>query len=304
MFKHALVHDVAYGTLLQQRRRELHSQVGHAISALYADRLGQYDAELARHFEVGEDWEHAIPHLAALALRSVRAGDADAALAAVERMDVIAARLADPRIELRALETRATVNMNAWRLSDALAAWHRYRERALRSATSTASRRRSRPSPSCCWRRTIESRADTAALDAVRLGRAVGDPDTLAGALLMRGWILDIRADDATAKPFSPSASAVVAEHEVGPATHTMHRKCSALFAHWRADYAQGRASADALERAGPQWGPVDPHRFASWMAVLVSVGHGHFEPALERGRTPGTASRQGWVTIRGGGAS
>ena len=216
MFKHALVQDVAYGTLLQQRRRELHSQVGHAISALYADRLGQYDAELARHFEVGEEWEHAIPHLAALALRSVRAGDADAALAAVERMDVIAVRLADPQIELRALETRATVNMNAWRLSDALAAWHRYRERATALGDEHSVAQALTAESFVLLEAHDELRADTAALDAVRLGRAVGDPDTLAGALLMRGWILGHSGRRRDSETLLAEASAVVAEHEVG----------------------------------------------------------------------------------------
>ena len=132
MFKHALVHDVAYGTLLHERRRQLHSQVAHALSALYADRLGQYDAELARHFEAADEWEHAVAHLAALALRSVRAGDTDAALAAVERMDVIAARLADPRIELHHLshaldEIRFSARVAAGRHADAYALITRFR---------------------------------------------------------------------------------------------------------------------------------------------------------------------------------
>ena len=36
-FKHALTHEVTYGSLLQERRRQLHAQIVAAIERLYAD---------------------------------------------------------------------------------------------------------------------------------------------------------------------------------------------------------------------------------------------------------------------------
>ena len=59
MFKHALTQDVAYGSLLTQRRRELHRRIGEAIEELYADRLAEHYAVLAYHFARGEDWPRA-----------------------------------------------------------------------------------------------------------------------------------------------------------------------------------------------------------------------------------------------------
>jgi class 3 adenylate cyclase/tetratricopeptide (TPR) repeat protein len=59
MFKHALTQDVAYGSLLTQRRRELHRRIGEAIEELYADRLAEHYAVLAHHFARGEDWARA-----------------------------------------------------------------------------------------------------------------------------------------------------------------------------------------------------------------------------------------------------
>src|SRR5262245_44854087 len=50
MFKHALTQDVAYGTLLLERRAELHGLVGRAIEELYADRLAEHYEALAQHF--------------------------------------------------------------------------------------------------------------------------------------------------------------------------------------------------------------------------------------------------------------
>ncbi|HKO22176.1 MAG TPA: adenylate/guanylate cyclase domain-containing protein, partial [Candidatus Eisenbacteria bacterium] len=63
MFKHALTQDVAYESLLVQRRRELHALVGHAIEELYADRLPEHYEVLAHHFFKAEDWTRALTYL-------------------------------------------------------------------------------------------------------------------------------------------------------------------------------------------------------------------------------------------------
>src|SRR3984893_15785885 len=63
IFKHALIQDVAYNSLLKERRRELHRSVGHAIQDLYPDRLADHAEELAHHFVNGEDWGEAFGYL-------------------------------------------------------------------------------------------------------------------------------------------------------------------------------------------------------------------------------------------------
>jgi class 3 adenylate cyclase/tetratricopeptide (TPR) repeat protein len=60
MFKHALTHDVAYDSILIDRRKFLHRTIGHAIEELYADRLAEHFETLALHYERGEDWEPAL----------------------------------------------------------------------------------------------------------------------------------------------------------------------------------------------------------------------------------------------------
>ncbi|MBI2544089.1 MAG: AAA family ATPase, partial [Candidatus Rokubacteria bacterium] len=67
IFKHAVIQDVAYQSLLKERRKELHRAVGHAIKELYADRLAEHYDELAHHFFHGEEWKKAMEY-------SVRAG--------------------------------------------------------------------------------------------------------------------------------------------------------------------------------------------------------------------------------------
>jgi len=49
-FKHAVIQDVAYQSLLAQRRRELHGAIGQAIEDLYVDRLEEHTAILAYHY--------------------------------------------------------------------------------------------------------------------------------------------------------------------------------------------------------------------------------------------------------------
>src|SRR5262245_28057162 len=63
IFKHALIQDVAYHSLLIQRRKELHRAVGYAIEELYPDRLANHYEELAHHFVQGEDWGKAFDYL-------------------------------------------------------------------------------------------------------------------------------------------------------------------------------------------------------------------------------------------------
>jgi tetratricopeptide (TPR) repeat protein len=59
-FKHALTHEVAYATLLHERRRTLHARVAEAIERLYADRLVEQVERIAHHALQGELWEKAI----------------------------------------------------------------------------------------------------------------------------------------------------------------------------------------------------------------------------------------------------
>jgi tetratricopeptide (TPR) repeat protein len=61
-FKHALTHEVAYGGLLQERRRTLHARIVTALEALYQDRLVEYVERLAHHAVRGEVWEKALAY--------------------------------------------------------------------------------------------------------------------------------------------------------------------------------------------------------------------------------------------------
>jgi tetratricopeptide (TPR) repeat protein len=59
-FKHALTHEVAYGSLLLERRRVLHTRIVAALEELYADRLAEQVDRLAHHALRGEVWDKAL----------------------------------------------------------------------------------------------------------------------------------------------------------------------------------------------------------------------------------------------------
>ena len=69
-FRHALTHEVAYGSLLAERRRALHARIVGAIEALHADRLDEQIARLAHHALRGEIWNKALPYLRQAGLKA------------------------------------------------------------------------------------------------------------------------------------------------------------------------------------------------------------------------------------------
>ncbi len=62
-FKHALTQEVAYNSLLIQRRKLLHEQIGEAIESLYSSSLDDHLAELARHYSHSDNVTKAVAYL-------------------------------------------------------------------------------------------------------------------------------------------------------------------------------------------------------------------------------------------------
>jgi predicted ATPase len=62
-FKHALTQEVAYGTVLQDRRKALHEKTAQAIESLYAGRLEEHYSELAHHYSCSGNTQKAVEYL-------------------------------------------------------------------------------------------------------------------------------------------------------------------------------------------------------------------------------------------------
>ncbi len=62
-FKHGLTYQVAYNSLLVERRRTLHTRILEAIERLYPERLAEQVDRLAHHASRGEVWAKAADYL-------------------------------------------------------------------------------------------------------------------------------------------------------------------------------------------------------------------------------------------------
>src|SRR5207245_5256200 len=59
-FKHALTHEVAYNSLLLERRRVLHARIVEALERLAGDRVAEQVERLAHHALRGAVWDKAV----------------------------------------------------------------------------------------------------------------------------------------------------------------------------------------------------------------------------------------------------
>jgi class 3 adenylate cyclase/ribosomal protein L40E len=63
IFKHALIQEVAYSSLLHKRRKELHEKIGKAIEDLYPERIEEYYELLAYHYARSANTAKALEYL-------------------------------------------------------------------------------------------------------------------------------------------------------------------------------------------------------------------------------------------------
>ena len=110
-FKHALTHEVAFASLLQERRMALHLRILEAQESQLADQPSEEIEDLARHALGAEAWDKAVGYLRQAAQRTMARSSHDAAagllreaLRALERLPETPDTLAqavDVRLELR-----------------------------------------------------------------------------------------------------------------------------------------------------------------------------------------------------------
>src|SRR5262249_49066510 len=70
-FKHALTHEVAYTSLLHERRRALHARIVDAMETLYTDRVAEQVERLAHHALRGEVWDKAVAYCRQAGVKAV-----------------------------------------------------------------------------------------------------------------------------------------------------------------------------------------------------------------------------------------
>src|SRR5262249_3803998 len=92
-FKHALTQEVAYNSLLLQRRKELHHRIATGIEDAYADRLSDYEDVLAEHFRHAGVPDKALAYLLRAGEKAARAFATHEALALYAEAEQMATAL-------------------------------------------------------------------------------------------------------------------------------------------------------------------------------------------------------------------
>ena len=63
IFKHALTQEVAYNSLLIERRKLLHERAGQALESMFAEQLDDHLDELAHHYSRSDNVAKAVEYL-------------------------------------------------------------------------------------------------------------------------------------------------------------------------------------------------------------------------------------------------
>jgi predicted ATPase len=107
-FKHALTREVAYGSLLQERRRFLHRGVMEAIEKLHSGRFAEHLEHLAHHAYHGAAWERAVTYLHQAGTKAAARSAYSQAIACFEQ--ALVALRAVPEMSARS-ERELTINI-------------------------------------------------------------------------------------------------------------------------------------------------------------------------------------------------
>ena len=118
-FKHALTHDVAYGSLLQETRRVLHGRIVAAIERLHSERLAEHVESLANHAFRGGVWDKAIQYLRQASAKAVARSAHSEAARSLEQALVALKGLPETRESLeQAIDIRLGLRTSLFVLGD------------------------------------------------------------------------------------------------------------------------------------------------------------------------------------------
>jgi class 3 adenylate cyclase/tetratricopeptide (TPR) repeat protein len=133
-FKHALTHEVAYSSLLQERRRTLHSRIVDAIERLYPDHLAEQVERLAHHAFRGEVWGKAVAYCRQAGVKAADRSAHQEAVAYFEQALVALKHLPEHRDRIEQdIDLRFSLRNSLWPLGQ-----HRRISEYLREAEALA----------------------------------------------------------------------------------------------------------------------------------------------------------------------
>lgn len=279
LFKHAVVHDVTYSTLLDERRRALHRLVATATEELYGESLSDHCEALARHWLAADQPDRALPHLVEAAGRAMAGLSVERAIELFGRASALAEELGEFAVGAHSAMGQAEAFMVWGRVPEAIAATERSVELAERSGDVDA------------LARMMAQRAFVAvvahdfdrALELSRAAEAVAQPLAehgntsplvrAANATILnhdlQGRVAESDEVNRRTDPFVPLA-------EVG--ARIDWDGLAALRSNWRGQWTREPAALALLDEA-----TLIPHMLLQWATGIHAASLGAFTLALDR---------------------
>ena len=279
MFKHALTCDVAYESVLMQRRKSLHRIVGAAIEELYRERLAEHLEALAYHFTLGEDWERAFEYHDRA---SEKAADAFANHSAAEHCRqalAIAERIPEsvPDDRRRLLEER--LGKACWCVSQFAASGDAYRRAAdLAADPALRAANLGRGAYSLVWAHDYE-RARTTTDEALTLARAIRAPAAEALGLVCR--FEQSMVEGQTEQGGLADEAGRLAERSGDPEALFFTLLHQAQRAEWEGDYRPAVSLAERALSIANREGMMHLAPYPQWILGLALVCLGEYGRAL-----------------------
>jgi transcriptional regulator with AAA-type ATPase domain/tetratricopeptide (TPR) repeat protein len=251
MFKHALTHDVAYESVLHDRRRILHGVIGAAIEELYADRLAEFYETLAYHFGRAESWERALHYHERAADKAAESFANRAVAAHCRHALAIADRLGAAVPDERRRRLEEQLALASFYVSDFAASGEAFDRAAERSADlETQGVNLAMSGYSFFWGHQFE-RADTVVDTAMALARRHHLIATEALAISHRGFFRGVCHGDIDFEEESMRAALGLAQASGAEAAIWLIRFNQAQMAEWTGDYRRAIAISEEVMEAG-----------------------------------------------------
>ena len=284
MFKHALTHEVAYNSLLMQRRKDLHRMIGLAIEDLYANRLAEQYEVLGHHFLRAEEWAKALDYLLKAAEKAAKAFAIREAINLYEQADEVARKLADT-VDVKSIMEIHQAKMSLYFI---LSNFERSRDEGRRLLV-IARRARDRGSEGAAlagmgcaalWVHDFDGALEYSR-QAIDVATEIDAKPVLAGGHFVTGFVYSVTSNLDKAGPEIEQALAI--SRQAGDIVHESLSLCfMGLATNWAGDYDEASRRLSEGLRIARENNLLVPLLYGLFMHGVTLTGKGDYDAALK----------------------
>jgi class 3 adenylate cyclase/tetratricopeptide (TPR) repeat protein len=282
-FRHALTQDVAYGSLLRERRRDLHRRIGLAIEELYAGRLAEHYDVLAHHFATAEAWDKALDYLLKSAEKAAKAFALREGLVLFEKALATARRL-EGQIPVATIMAIHRARTDLFYAVGEYANSRLEAEALLELARRAGDRKTEagalvQSAWATVWMEDFPGALELAG-EAITLSEAVDEPRALAGALLVNSTVHSVTARHDQAEVDVTRALAV--SRSAGASNwEGLSLSWFGFLRNWQGRYRESLEMSREGIRIARDKQQVASLLRSLWAQSIASAGLGEYEAAL-----------------------